>query len=185
MLKFSECVEHYEQLLKSDPKFESFEVKTRDRAKGTVFNELAIAYGENAKNLNDRSGSQTAINYLENKIQILGDKNPPSIYVTLGGFYGLQNKHDKAKDIFNKAIEAPTYGSNLQMDSLKNAQEFSKRPELAESKHFRGSWKVMLFFILAALVGLIMAFSGETSAGIVNLLFWGIVAFMYWKRKSR
>ena len=130
----AEAIKHNEKVAIADPNLtflgESDET-VRDLLRADLFKSLTAAYQFYARTtIKEREGIESAIGYIERKLGIIGKMAAPSLLVELACLYGLEGRHQKAREAFGRAVEAPTYGSDFQEQAKKSAADY-----LAEEAH--------------------------------------------------
>jgi hypothetical protein len=126
----AEAIKHNEKIAISDQDLVFLNVNdetTRIQLKDDLFKTLSAAYQYYARTvIKEHEGLNSAIAYIEKKLAIIADKAAPSLLVELGSYYGLAGNSIKAKAIFEKVLEVPSYGSQFQEDVKKSALDFLK-----------------------------------------------------------
>lgn len=128
----------------------------------------------------------SAIKNIEKSISHLD--NFPNSHYMLGLLYADAGKKADALVHLNRAAELDPDNIEFQkvIDYLENTSSVALKTSVAARKVaiFRGSWKILAVPIGLALIGLIMLIQGQATAGTLNILFWGGIAFGYWKWKT-
>ena len=113
----------------------------------------------------------------------------PDAHYAIGLIYSHTGKKEDALRHLRRAVDL----SSDDMEYRKTLDRIENAPKLGmQLGAFRGSWKVMVVLVGFTLIGLIMMVAmpilvGEIGAivpGIINFIFWGGIAFLYWKVKS-
>lgn len=141
----------------------------------------ANAFGIRGAIESDALGKRSvAISSLKKSIDLCDDIDIS--HYTIGAIYANTGNKEEAIKHLRRAVELNPDNMEYRklLDRLGNVSGVGMKVGA-----FRGSWKVILVLSGLSLVGLIMAASGEAGAGIFNFLFWGAIAFIYWKVKSK
>jgi len=146
------------------------------------------------RSIQAKEGDNAAIAYLEQKLQVFDylKSNPMlNTLLGLGVIYAELGDKGHARECFKKIIEAdpvdPEDERETEAETRKMAEDNLKLLESRDDKgkSFKGSKKVIIVLGALSAMGLIFLASGEIGTGLFNFLFWGAIAFVYWKRKCR
>ena len=146
------------------------------------------------RSIQEKEGDNAAIAYLEQKLQVFDYlKSNPMLktLLGLGVIYAELDDKEHARECYSKIIEADPVDPEDERESEAETRNMAEdNLKLLESrddkgKSFKGSKKVIIVLGALSAMGLIFLASGEIGTGLVNFLFWGAIAFVYWKRKCR
>ena len=146
------------------------------------------------RSIQEKEGDNAAIAYLEQKLQVFDylKSNPMlSTLLGLGVIYAELGDKEHARECFKTIVEAdpvdPEDERETEAETKKMAEDNLKLLESRDDKgkSFKGSKKVIIVLGALSAMGLIFLASGEIGTGLFNFLFWGAIAFVYWKRKRR
>jgi tetratricopeptide (TPR) repeat protein len=128
----------------------------------------------------------SAIKNIEKSISLL--ENFPNSHYVLGLLYADAGR--KADALTQLRLAAEFSPDNIEyqkaIDRLENTSGASLKTSVVarQALTFRGSWKVLAVPAVIAFIGIILLLQGQIAAGILNILFWGGLAFGYWKWKT-
>ena len=141
----------------------------------------ARALGDRGVIESDSLGKRSAaISSLTKSIELCDDID--ITHYAIGVIYSQTGKKNEALKHLRRAVDINPENMEYRkiLDRLENVSDVGMKVGA-----FRGSWKVILVLGGLSLAGLIMALSGEGVPGIFNFIFWGVIAFIYWKVKSK
>jgi hypothetical protein len=139
---------HQEYVLATDPNLD-FMTQVDDATKNILRAELyitmSVAYQQFARDvLKENRSLEEAIVYLQEKLNLLRHRAAPSLYLELSSYHSLAGDQDKARQLLQWAIDAPTYGSELQEEVRKtatkllhDASQLGHGPSRSEEKEVR------------------------------------------------
>jgi HEPN domain-containing protein len=129
----AEAIKHNERIAISDPNLTFLNERddtVRILLRADLYKSLSAAYQFHARTaIKEHEGLKSAIGYIERKLRIIGSMAAPSLLLELGSYYGLAG----ASGTLERALEAPSYGSEFQEAAKTSASDFLKEEAAAKA----------------------------------------------------